>query len=163
MHSSLADNDHGPLSGARASHNESPYPSSPALDDAMQLDDTKYTTYIHNLDQELAETDTSAEELVLLPLAAKMISVPESILSTPAQSKELVLYTEPSSLSVPREQDCVRRAILDSRARARAKAKARAKEGTCLPGDANRLSSNEADINTPCLDHDDPMDIDYDS
>lgn len=161
MRSSLADNNHGPISGARASHNESPFPSSPALDDAMQLDDTKYTTYIHNLDQELADPDTSAEELVLLPLAAKMISVPESILSTPAQSKELVLYAEPSSLSVPREQDCVRRAILDSRARARAKAEA--KDGTWQPDDANRLPSNEAGTNTPCLYHDDPMDIDYDS
>lgn len=123
----------------------------------MQLDDTKYTTYVYDLEQELAEPDTSGEDFVLLPLAAKMISVPESILSTPAQGKELVLYTEPASLSIPKEQDCVRRAILDSRARARA----RIKEGSCQPDDANHLSSNEASTNTPRLYHDDPMDIDY--
>lgn len=123
----------------------------------MQLDDTKYTTYVHNLDQELAEPDTPAEELVLIPLAAKMISVPESILSEPAQSKALVLYRDPSSLSIPREQDCVRKAILDSRARARAK------QASCQQDDAKRSPSNEAGTDTPRPYHEDPMDIDYDS
>lgn len=90
----------------------------------MMLDDTKTTTYIHNLDQELAEADASEDGLVFLPaLTAKMMSFPGSVLSTSNSNsfgKELVLYTEPSSLTVPREQDSVRKAIVESRARARA-------------------------------------------
>ncbi|KGO43716.1 hypothetical protein PEX1_034160 [Penicillium expansum] len=86
--------------------------------DAMILDDTKHTIYIHNLDQELMEADSPG--LVFLPFAEKVLSVPQSVLSDSNPSgKELVLYTEPSSLTVPKEKDNVRRAILESRARAR--------------------------------------------
>ena len=86
--------------------------------DAMMLDDTKHTTYIHDLDQELMEADSPG--LVFLPFAEKVLSVPQSVLSDSKPSgKELVLYTEPSSLTVPKEKDSVRRAILESRARAR--------------------------------------------
>ncbi|KAF4767056.1 hypothetical protein HAV15_009236 [Penicillium sp. str.  len=86
--------------------------------DAMILDDTKHTTYIHNLDQELMEADSPG--LVFSPFVQKVLSVPQSVLSDPKPSgKELVLYTEPSSLTVPKEKDNVRRAILESRARAR--------------------------------------------
>ncbi|CAG8901885.1 unnamed protein product [Penicillium egyptiacum] len=86
--------------------------------DAMILDDTKHTTYIYNLDQELMEADSPG--LVFSPFAEKVLSVPQSVLSDPKPSgKELVLYTEPSSLTVPREKDNVRKAILESRARAR--------------------------------------------
>ncbi|KAJ5962386.1 hypothetical protein N7501_007327 [Penicillium viridicatum] len=86
--------------------------------DAMILDDTKHTTYIHNLDQELMEADSPG--LVFSPFVQKVLSVPQSVLSDSKPSgKELVLYTEPSSLTVPKEKDNVRRAILESRARAR--------------------------------------------
>lgn len=86
--------------------------------DAMILDDTKHTTYIYNLDQELMEADSPG--LVFLPFAEKVLSVPQSVLSDSIPSgKELVLYTEPASLTVPKEKDNVRRAILESRARAR--------------------------------------------
>ncbi|CDM36178.1 hypothetical protein DTO013E5_8997 [Penicillium roqueforti] len=86
--------------------------------DAMILDDTKHTTYIHNLDQELMEADSPG--LVFSPFAEKVLSVPQSVLSDSKPSgKELVLYTEPSSLTVPKEKDNVRKAILESRARAR--------------------------------------------
>lgn len=139
--------------------------------DAMMLDDTKHTTYIHDLDRELADIDTPDGGLILLPLAAKLISVPESVLSTPSPGKELVLYTDPSSLTLPEEQDSVRKAIIESRARARAKARTRAR--------AQASSSHQS---LPCFDHapvssstegfadtdtsltyntdDDPMDID---
>lgn len=86
--------------------------------DAMILDDTKHTTYIYNLDQELMEAESPG--LVFSPFAEKVLSVPQSVLSDSKPSgKELVLYTEPSSLTVPREKDNVRKAILESRARAR--------------------------------------------
>ncbi|CAI7637844.1 unnamed protein product [Penicillium glandicola] len=88
--------------------------------DPMILDDTKHTTYIHNLDQELMEPDSPPAGLVFSPFVAKVLSVPQSVLSDSKPSgKELVLYTEPSSLTVPKEKDNVRKAILESRARAR--------------------------------------------
>ncbi|KAJ5628363.1 hypothetical protein N7490_010591 [Penicillium lividum] len=122
-----------------------------SLDSAMLLDDTKHTTYIYNLDHELAEPEPT-DTLVLLPLAARMISMPKSVLSSnPAQGKELVLYTEPSSLTVPKEQDSVRKAIIESRARARA--------SRSIP--VNHSDSN-ANYGILQSDHDDPMDMDLD-
>ncbi|CAI7593337.1 uncharacterized protein N7487_011735 [Penicillium crustosum] len=98
-------------------HNQHNQDLSPP-NDAMVLDDTKHTTYIHNLDQELMEADSPG--LVFSPFVQKVLSVPQSVLSDSKPSgKELVLYTEPSSLTVPKEKDNVRRAILESRARAR--------------------------------------------
>lgn len=121
----------------------------------MLLDDTKHTTYIYNLDQELAEPESSGERLVLLPLAARMMSVPESVLSTPTQSQELVLYTEPTSLTVPKERDSVRKAIIESRARARAlqPKPVNNADDALRSGSATDMESHE----------DDPMDIDLDT
>ncbi|KAJ5173983.1 uncharacterized protein N7500_001914 [Penicillium coprophilum] len=111
----------------------------------MLLDDTKHTTYIHNLDHELIEDDSPG--LVFLPFAEKVLSVPQSVLSDSKSSgKELVLYTEPSSLTVPREKDNVRKAILESRARARAREKVTDK-------DENLKDEKDEDLY-------DPMDID---
>ncbi|OQD78342.1 hypothetical protein PENDEC_c001G06915 [Penicillium decumbens] len=149
--------DNDVFSGARASGDGSPYRGSPNQDDAMLLDDTKHTTYIHNLDHELAEPDTPEDGLVILPLAARMMSVPDYILSgSSSKGKELVLYTEPASLTVPREKDTVRKAILESRARARAGIK--------------QPSGQSIDAGLPCPSqivpdattsyNDDPMDID---
>ncbi|KAJ5675880.1 hypothetical protein N7462_008777 [Penicillium macrosclerotiorum] len=104
---------------ARAQRDVLPAAGPPPQSDMMLLDDTRYTTYIHDLDQELAESDASPDHLVLLPLAQRMIS-PNATLSTSSQGKELVLYTEPSSLTVSKEQDSVRKAIIESRSRARA-------------------------------------------
>ncbi|KAJ5663749.1 hypothetical protein N7507_004480 [Penicillium longicatenatum] len=121
----------------------------PSHESAMLLDDTKHTTYIYNLDHELAEPDPP-DTLVLLPLAARMISLPKSVWSSnPAEGKELVLYTEPSSLTVPQEQDSVRKAIIESRARAR----------TCQ---SPSISPSAVSNSIPQPDHDDPMDIDLD-
>ncbi|KAJ5392359.1 hypothetical protein N7509_007849 [Penicillium cosmopolitanum] len=90
--------------------------------ESMILDDTTHTTYVYDLDRELADSDSPPGALVLLPLAERMLAVPDSVLSDDSsQGKELVLYSDPSSLSVPIEQDSVRRAIIESRARARAK------------------------------------------
>lgn len=121
----------------------------------MLLDDTKHTTYIYNLDQELAEPESSGDRLVLSPFAAKMIAVPDSVLSSnPAQGKELVLYTEPSSLTLPRDKDSVRKAIIESRARARAS----------QPSPLRHIDmTNDTNPTPPAQpSHDDPMDIDLD-
>lgn len=91
----------------------------------MQIDDTKDKIYIHNLDQEIANIESEEGKLVFLPdIEKKLGKIPRSVLTTKAQpvtSSEMILYNVPSSLSVPREQDNVRKAIIETRARAREK------------------------------------------
>ncbi|KAI9728000.1 MAG: hypothetical protein M1828_005405 [Chrysothrix sp. TS-e1954] len=93
----------------------------------MQVDDTKDRIYIHNLDEELAEVsrDNSSEDrLVFLPDIEQHLSgFSKKLLAgeynQDSQGSELVVYSVPSSLSVPEEEDSVRKAIIESRARAR--------------------------------------------
>ena len=93
--------------------------------DTMQLDDTKYKVYIHNLDEELADIASEEEQLVFLPdIDKKLNKIPKSVLTghvDHVKNRQMVLYSVPTSLSVPREQDNVRKAIIESRARARDK------------------------------------------
>ncbi len=91
----------------------------------MQLDDTKEKVYIYNLDQELADIESEEERLVFLPdIEKKLGKIPKSLLtghSQPAANTQMILYSVPSSLTVAPEQDNVRKAILETRARAREK------------------------------------------
>lgn len=90
----------------------------------MQLDNTKETIYIYNLDQELSDVESEEEKLVFLPdIEKKLAKIPQSVLTSQSQpvSSEMILYSVPASLSVPREQDKVRKAIIETRARARDK------------------------------------------
>jgi hypothetical protein len=120
----------------------------------MLLDDTQHTTYIHNLDQELE--GESPDGLIFSPLATKMLSVPTSVLSSQTSGKELVLYTEPASLTVPKDMDNTRKAILESRARARAESQSQSQsQNRCETLSASQSQTDE-DKNELC----DPMDID---
>ena len=123
----------------------------------MQLDDTKDRVYIHNLDEELADLESEEEKLVFLPdIEKKLGKIPKSVLlgeGHPSTGNEVVLYSVPSSLSVPEEQDNVRKAIIESRARAREKqlhsaeaeaAVARVVEGGGQNGRPNRGSHLES-------------------
>ncbi|KAJ6120241.1 hypothetical protein N7523_004521 [Penicillium sp. IBT 18751x] len=151
--------DNDAFSGARAIRDGSPYRHSPSQHDVMLLDDTKHTTYIHSLDQELAEPDPPNEGLVISPLATSMMSMPRSILfNSSSNGKEMVLYSEPSSLTVPRDKDTVRKAILESRARARAEIKQLSGQSTDI--DVQCSSRTVPDATTSY--HGDPMDIDHD-
>lgn len=96
----------------------------------MALDDTKYKVYIRNLDDELTSSEDESPEdatnlIINLPDIQKHLRdnrIPPSLLRsapTPALDKQLVLYRVPSSLTVPEEQDSVRKAILEARARLR--------------------------------------------
>lgn len=93
----------------------------------MQIDDTKDRVYIRNLDDELAEIDSQEEKVVFLPDIEEMLGkIPKSVLmgeGQPSARNEIVLYSVPTSLTVPEEQDKVRKAIIESRARAREKQK----------------------------------------
>jgi len=106
-------------------------PPQPRDDSQMQLDDSKYKVYIYNIDDELSssdnESDSADAKLVFLPDIEKHLRnsrIPAHLLDPrpdPSEwaGKELVLYREPSSISVPEERDSVRKAILEARARAR--------------------------------------------
>lgn len=98
----------------------------------MQLDDTRHKVYIYNLDDELSSSDgeSSADEggrLMFLPDIQKHLMqnrIPPSVLANSEgelAGMQMVLYREPTSLSVPEEQDSVRRAIIEARHRLREK------------------------------------------
>ncbi len=89
----------------------------------MQLDDSKDRVYIYNLDDELSGAESEEEKLIFLPdIEKRLTKIPKSVLTNTdraATSNEMVLYSVPQSLSVPKEQDNVRKAIIETRARAR--------------------------------------------
>jgi hypothetical protein len=103
----------------------------PQEDDVMHLDDTKHKVYIYDLDAELSDSESSSDEgkLVFLPDIEKHLRetrIPPRVLANSegelaGNNLQLVLYNVPSSLTVPEEQDSVRRAIVETRARARAR------------------------------------------
>ncbi len=90
----------------------------------MRLDDTKDKIYIHDLDDELENLDVPEETIAFLPeIEKRFTGIPTAVLAGNRSntSKEMVLYQVPTSITVPEEQDNVRRAIIETRARARAK------------------------------------------
>ncbi|CAL8575157.1 hypothetical protein XPA_001099 [Xanthoria parietina] len=93
--------------------------------ESMQLDDTKDKVYIHNLDAELADLESDEDTPIYLPdIEKKLAKIPRSVLmgrNPPITNNQMVLYNVPSSISVPQEQDNVRRVIIESRTRAREK------------------------------------------
>ncbi|KXX78163.1 hypothetical protein MMYC01_204273 [Madurella mycetomatis] len=126
-------------SASRESSRRRPRVDSVEHDSQMRLDDTKYKVYIYNLDDELSESDAESEsgKLLFLPDIEKHLRtsrIPPLLLPKPENAtagKELVLYSVPSSISVPEDKDSVRRAIIEARARAREK---QAAERETVPG-----------------------------
>lgn len=100
-------------------------PSTNGVADSMQLDDTKDTVYVYNLDDEISDIESEEEKLVFLPdIEKRLTKIPKSVLTShepSTSSNEMILYNIPASLSVPEEQDSVRKAIIETRARAREK------------------------------------------
>ena len=92
----------------------------------MQLDDSKHKVYIYNIDDELSSEDEEEEgKLVFLPDIEKHLlqnRIPPHVLANSdgeLAGMQLVLYSDPKSLSVPEEKDSVRKAIIEARQRAR--------------------------------------------
>ncbi|OJJ71505.1 hypothetical protein ASPBRDRAFT_42841 [Aspergillus brasiliensis CBS 101740] len=87
----------------------------------MLLDDTKHTIYIHDLDWELEDIEPKDNCLEIIPgVADRMSTIPRFLVAnTTSPCNELVLYTEPTSLSIPKEDDNVRKALIATRERAR--------------------------------------------
>jgi hypothetical protein len=128
----------------------------PQDDDIMQLDDTKHKVYIYDLDAELSDSESSDDgRLVFLPDIQKHLRetrIPPSILANSegelaGMNNQLVLYNVPSSLTVPAEQDSVRKAIIETRARARAKQEQKRNEDTrnaqTIAASANGIDSRD--------------------
>ncbi|KAB8199426.1 hypothetical protein BDV34DRAFT_40845 [Aspergillus parasiticus] len=94
---------------------------SSALDDIMILDDTKHTVYIHDLEREIAETELPSDSITFLPgIGENLRAIPRFVVTEAKPiCNELVLYREPASLTVPKERDTVRKALIETRERAR--------------------------------------------
>ena len=119
----------------------------------MELDDTKDRIYIHDLDAELANvSDTDDEERVIfLPDIEKRLNqIPRRALvegrSEEPSGQEVILYNVPHSLTLPAEQDNVRKAIIEARARARNQQR----KGDVVAGAAMAHNSNLTE-NSPGL------------
>lgn len=101
----------------------------------MQVDDTKDKIYIHNLDDEIASVEAEESMIFLPDIEKKIRQIPKHILTgdlQPTAENQMVIYGVPPSLSVPKDNDSVRKAILECRARAREKQLENAKVQTNL-------------------------------
>lgn len=89
--------------------------------DPMLLDDTKHTVFIHDIDREILDDNTQRGVINFLPgVTETLMPIPKSfVVNAEPQSKELVLYREPKSLSIPVKEDFVRRAIIETWERVR--------------------------------------------
>lgn len=100
----------------------------------MQVDNTKHKVYIYNIEDELSsesEAEQDSGKLIFLPdieshlrqnrIPAQVLSAQPLSVESDLLNKQLVLYSVPASLTVPEEQDSVRKAILEARARIREK------------------------------------------
>ncbi|KAL9110028.1 MAG: hypothetical protein Q9227_005367 [Pyrenula ochraceoflavens] len=135
--------------------------------DFMPLDDTKDRIYIHDLESELAEIEEEESNVAFLPeIEKKLAALPAGVLNgnNHVRGREMVLYQDPSSISVPPEHDHVRKAILAARTRAREKQQSDAAASTGQPlisasrnGSNENEFSNHGDMNGTT---DDAMDID---
>ncbi|KAI1759974.1 hypothetical protein GGR53DRAFT_511552 [Hypoxylon sp. FL1150] len=122
--------------------------------DVMQLDDSKHKVYIYDLDAELSSDESdgdSSSRLLFLPDIQKHLRqtrIPPSVLANKdgeLAGMQMVLYSEPTSLTVPKEQDSVRKAIIEARQRVREKQKEeRGGEQTAPPPSAPAASSYSA-------------------
>jgi hypothetical protein len=87
----------------------------------MMLDDTKHRVYIHDLDREIAETEPPSDPITFLPGVEQSLgAIPKFLVADGKPvGNELVLYKEPTSLTVSKERDTVCKALIETRERAR--------------------------------------------
>ncbi|KAJ4355279.1 hypothetical protein N0V95_003034 [Ascochyta clinopodiicola] len=100
--------------------------TTPADTDAMLVEDTPHRVYIHDLAAELSDIEADDEHPVFLSDIEKHLSkIPRHVLlgppPKPTEHNQVVLYNVPASLTLPEEQDNVRKAIVEARQRIRDK------------------------------------------
>lgn len=131
----------------------------------MLLDDTKHTIFIHDIDRELIDDDAQGGVINFLPgVTETLMPMPRSlVVNGETQSNALVLYQEPKSLSIPVEEDNVRRAITETWDRARGKQSCLGSLATAnhvWKGDHGTTESNDGFIKYDDGGDNDFMDID---
>jgi hypothetical protein len=134
----------------------------------MQLDDSKYKVYIYNIDDELSSDESDAEDgkLIFLPDIEKHLKqnrIPPHILANSdgeLAGMQMVLYRDPQSLTLPKEQDSVRKAILETRHRLREKQRQEREEASAAPVAAQPLGEQALANSIAATDDDEVMDID---
>ncbi|KAL0639721.1 hypothetical protein Q9L58_001288 [Maublancomyces gigas] len=146
----------------------------PPDDELMEVDnDNPHVVFIHDIDEELGSDDGDENDkkgLIFVPdIEKRLTRIPYALVNESSKisepsfgtSQALVLYTVPSSLSVSREQDNVRRAIIEARARIRQKqAGDTRQQGLMEAGEVMADDVDGSGLNSG-LDEDDPdaMDI----
>ncbi|CAM1504085.1 Fc.00g016760.m01.CDS01 [Cosmosporella sp. VM-42] len=117
-------------------------------DDTMQVDNSKHKVYIYNIDDELSSDSESDDgRLVFLPNIEKHLRenrIPPSVLANSdgeLAGMQVVLYSDPKSLTVPEEKDSVRKAIIESRHRVREQQRLE-REGKTTPVATNHASTD---------------------
>jgi hypothetical protein len=89
----------------------------------MPVDETKDRIVIHDLAAEIAEIEAAEPKTLFLPdIDRKVSAIPQRLLQNQSgntNNTQMILYEVPSSISVPKEADAVRKAIIAARARAR--------------------------------------------
>ncbi|KAL6863065.1 hypothetical protein ACO1O0_003309 [Amphichorda felina] len=140
-------------------------------DDSMQLDDSKHKVYIYNLDDELSSEDESADDgrLVFLPDIEKHLKasrIPPHILASSdgeLAGMQMVLYSDPKSLTVSEDKDSVRKAIIETRHRLREKQK-QDMDGFVAPGNPmpaqNAIAAAPGAEQVVAIDDPEAMDMD---
>jgi len=73
--------------------------------EGMLLDDTKYTSYVHDIDREIEDIESHEEHIVFLPDIEKTLAaIPRAVLGQPKpRNNELVLYRPPEYFAAPVE------------------------------------------------------------
>jgi anthranilate phosphoribosyltransferase len=90
----------------------------------MQVEDTPHRVYIADLAAELSDIESDSDTPIYLSDIEKHLSkIPRHVLlgppPKPTEHNQVVLYNVPTSLTVPEEQDNVRKAIVEARQRIR--------------------------------------------
>lgn len=100
-------------------------------EDFMPIDETADRIWVHDLDAEIAEieADEAREreriQLSLSEAGSQYAKIPDHLLKLnnqadpPASNMQMVLYRDPISLSVPEENDAVRKTVVEARRRMR--------------------------------------------
>ncbi|KAM0440894.1 hypothetical protein ACHAPT_000196 [Fusarium lateritium] len=155
-------------SNAEPSSSSSSARDRPAPDDSMQLDDSKHKVYIYNIDDELSsDSDTDDPgKLVFLPDIEKHLRanrIPPAVLANSEgelAGMQLVLYSDPRSLTVPEDKDSVRKAIIESRRRTREQQRQEREGKTDTPSVDRDLTNDAIASRTDTDDDPDAMDVD---
>ncbi|KHJ35998.1 hypothetical protein EV44_g6269 [Erysiphe necator] len=118
--------------------------------DLMQIEDTKNKVFIHDLEAEILEVQSEEAKFIIHPEIEKHLRdcrfSPQIItsFSSSHEDKQLVLYNDPSSITIPEEFDSVKRIIIETRSRIREKQDTQNKE-MLLEQPAEQLSGRSVD------------------